>query len=223
MEKIKDYKNFLQLNTKVNISVRSGSYQGVYDSRIEDLRGDGIYISLPTLKGVPFPILPGTEVEVSFIASGGRFSFDTKVEGRVVDGIPMLKLKKPEYIYRSELRKFFRVDCRLKIKIHRLFFEKLNGDIIFKVNSYDALVKDISGGGVRLQTEIELVEDDIIQVDLTDHFPTINEIFGRVVTVFPKVDKKYEYGVEFISIRERDRDLIVKYVFRRQIELKKLT
>lgn len=223
MEKIKDYKNYLQINTKINVSVNSGDYKGVYDSRVEDIRQDGVYVSIPTLKGVPFAIRPGMQVEVSFITDQGRFSFDSTVEGRVTDGIPMLKLKRPEYIYRSELRKYFRVDCRLKTKVFKIFYNISNNEVIAKLDSYDALIKDISGGGLRLQMEHELVEDDIILLDLKEHFVGLNEIFGKVVTVFPKINKMHEYGIEFISIRERDRDMIIKYVFKRQIEIKRLS
>ncbi|MCA1932992.1 MAG: flagellar brake protein [Calditerrivibrio sp.] len=223
MEKIKEYKNYIQVNTKINVTVNSGDYRGIYDSRIEDIRQDGIYVGIPTLKGVPFPIRPGMQVEVSFIASQGRFSFDTTVEGRVTDGIPMLKLKRPEFIYRSELRKYFRVDCRLKTKVFKIFYNISNNEVIAKLDSYDALIKDISGGGLRIQVEANFSVDDIVLLDLKDHFPGVNEIFGKIVTIFPSLNKMGEYGIEFISIRERDRDIIIKYVFKRQIEMKRLS
>lgn len=223
MEKIKDYKDLLQINTKINVTVRNGEYEGVYDSRIEDITKDGIYISIPTLKGVPFLIRSGSVVDISFVANGGRFSFQAEVEGRVKDGINMLKLKKPPYIHKSELRRYFRIGCRLKITISRLLYQKSNGNVTAKIDAYEATVKDISGGGVRIQVAAEFQEDDVILLDFKNYFPTINEIFGKVVKIFPKNENLHEYGVEFISIKERDRDLIIKYVFMRQIELKKLT
>lgn len=223
MEKIKDYKNVLQINTKINVGVTKGDYAGLYDSRIEDINQKHILISLPTLKGVPFPIRPGTEVEVSFITNEGRFSFSSVVEGRVSEGIVLLQLKRPEYIYRSELRKYFRVETRLKTKVTKLYFDKQNGDILAKMNSYDVLIKDISGGGVRIVSEVEFQEGDVLLFDLSDIFTGINEIFGNIIKLYSKIDRKYEYGVEFILIKERDRDQIIKYVFKRQIENKKLS
>ncbi|MCX8083747.1 MAG: flagellar brake protein [Calditerrivibrio sp.] len=223
MEKIKDYKNILEINTKINVSVTKGDYAGVYDSRIEDITKNHILISLPTLKGVPFPIRTGTPVDVSFISSGGRFSFESVVEGRLSEGIILLQLKKPEYIYRSELRRYFRVETRIKTKATKLFYDKSNGDVVARMNSYDIIIKDISGGGVRIASEVEFAEGEILLFDLSTLFPGINEIFGSIVHLYSRVDKKYEYGVEFIMIKERDRDMIIKYVFKRQIELKKLS
>jgi len=223
MEKVKDYKNILQINTKINLFVSKGDYAGVYDSRVEDINPKHILISMPTMKGVPFPIKPGTDVEISFISNEGRFSFNSVVDGRVVDGIPMLQLKRPEYIYRSELRKYFRVDTRIKTKVTKLFFDKQNGNIIAKFDTYEVVIKDISGGGVRIVSDVEFSEGDILLFNLSDLFAGMSEIFGSVVKEYSKVDKKFEYGVEFIMIKERDRDQIIKYVFKRQIENKKLS
>ncbi|MGC8767786.1 flagellar brake protein [Calditerrivibrio sp.] len=223
MEKIKDYKNILQINTKINVGVSKGDYAGIYDSRIEDITQKHILISLPTMKGVPFPIRPGTEVDISFISNEGRFSFSSVVEGRVAEGIILLQIKKPEYIYRSELRKYFRVETRIKTKINKIFFDKQNGDILARLYSYDVMIKDISGGGVRIVSEIQFEEGDIFIFDLTEIFPGVNEIFGSIVKEYSRLEKKFEYGVEFIMIKERDRDQIIKYVFKRQIENKKLS
>lgn len=220
MEKISDVSSYLSINTKILVNVLSGSYKGVYDSRIEDIEKNSIKITIPTQKGIPFPILPGTKIEVSFLTELGRFSFESTVKGRVKEKIPLIEIDYPKYLIRHEFRNYFRVETRLKIKFSILSFFEENGAPEIGKRDYVGIIKDISGGGARITTDAPLEIGDILELDILEELGTKNEIVSRVVHIYNKNDLT-EAGIEFLLIKESDRDKIVKYVFQRQIELRK--
>ncbi|MGA1861489.1 flagellar brake protein [Deferribacter thermophilus] len=221
MEKVSNPDRYIESNTKVLVEVLSGEFIGKYDSRIEAIDNDYIYISLPTKNAIPAPLKPETKIEVSFVTDKGRFSFISEVIERVRDNIIMLKIKKPNHLNRKELRKYFRVETHLKIIVYKIKYnENSNTPDMLKICK-ESIVKDISGGGVRILTDLELNVDDIVELDFAGTIDHIKEVFGKVVRR-NELQNKLEAGIEFISIRENDRDKIIQYVFKRQIELKKM-
>lgn len=225
MEKIKNVNDYVHINSNIDIEVLKGNYKGIYSSRIEDINNTSIFISIPSNKSVPIPLSPGSLLEISFITDKGRFSFKSTVKGRLKDRIPMLELEKPEFILRKELRKYFRVDTRLKASVFLVNFNIEDGDVNMTRDIYDGIIKDISGGGMRILTIAPIKLDQAIEIDVNESLGARKEIFARVVNVFPRDIKsgKIEAGIEYISIKENDRDQIIKYVFKRQIELRKLS
>jgi c-di-GMP-binding flagellar brake protein YcgR len=147
------------------------------------------------------------------------------VINRVKDNIPLLELKKPTTINRKELRKYFRVDTRIKAKLYIINFDINNGELSMKKELYDAIIKDISGGGMRISTNAPIKENQAVEFDLSKSLGLQKEIFGKVVKIYNQKDynNHTEAGIEFISVKENDRDKIIKYIFKRQIELKKIS
>jgi c-di-GMP-binding flagellar brake protein YcgR len=190
----------------------------VYDSRIEDFDDDFILLSMPTERGVTVPLRPKTRLHVSFVMDRGRFSFKTIVEDRIKGDLPMLKIVKPDAIFRQELRAFFRVDTRMNIKI--LVEEEL--DDIIKQKIYEAKVLDLSGGGARIFTNAPyLAKDDKIELYFLGNLDRLEELKGLVRRV-RKIEDNYEVGVQFLEIGQGERDKVIKYVFKRQVEMRKL-
>lgn len=222
MEVIKDISNYVTINTKIFVNVLSGDYVGMYDSRIEDIDKNGIKINIPTQKGIPFPLVPGTKLEVSFITRMGRFVFESEVIERIKENIPLLVIVYPEFLKRQELRRFYRVETRLKVKFKTIEYIEKDGFPELIKKEYYGIIKDISGGGVRLSCNIILEKGQAIELDMSHELDTKFEIIGRVVHIYNS-DEKPEYGLDFVTIKENDRDKIIKYVFKRQIELKKMS
>jgi c-di-GMP-binding flagellar brake protein YcgR len=225
LEKIKNPDPYLDINLNVNFHILTGDYAGMYHSRIEDVDKKNIFFSAPTSKSIPIPVTPNTEVEVSFISDKGRFSFKSVIVERIKDKIMLVKVRKPDVIYRKELRRFFRINTRLKAKLIILDLSSNGGKIQLEKKKHEVLIKDISGGGMRIITSQPLKLEQAVEFDLSEALGLDNDIFGKVVNIYSPEQRKdkMEVGIEFISIKEKDRDKIIKYVFQRQIELKKLS
>jgi c-di-GMP-binding flagellar brake protein YcgR len=217
LEKLTSFEKYIQVNQKLLIEVKVGDHPGVYDSRIEDFDDEHIFVSMPTDKGVTVPLRPKSRLHVSFVMDRGRFSFKTMVVDRIKGNLPMLKIVRPDAIFRQELRSFFRVDTRMSIKI--LVDVESDGIITQKV--YDAKVLDLSGGGARIFTSAYLKKDDNIEVYFLGNLDRLEEVKAHVRRV-RKVEDNYEVGIQFTELGQSDRDKVIKYVFKRQVEMRKL-
>ncbi len=85
--------------------------------------------------------------------------------------------------------------------------------------------QDISGGGLRFETHLELSSGDLL--NLTLMLPGLDpvKVSARVVWCQSiqnsKGESTFEGGIEFIDIDEEEQDRIIGFMFRAQIEARK--
>lgn len=217
MEKIKDVDKFLSVNQKLLLEVKLGEYAGIYDSRIEDMEKEILHVSMPSEKGVTVPLKPGTKLHVSYVMDRGRLSFKTVVEDRYMSPLPMLKVAKPDLLFREELRSFFRVDTRLPVKI---MVDINEGDIV-RQKMFEAKLLDMSGGGCRVFTPAPIAKGDVFEIFFQGSMEKVESVKVEARRV-RRVEENNEIGSEFYGISQNERDRIIKYVFKRQVEMRKL-
>lgn len=217
MEKILEVDKFLTINQKLLLEVKIGDYAGVYDSRIEDIDKGSVHVSMPSEKGVAIPLKPGTRLHVSFVMDRGRLSFKSAVEDRFMDPLPMLKITRPDVLFREELRSFFRVDTLIPVKIMVNIHE---GDII-RQKMFEAKVTDLSGGGCKVFTEAPIKKGDTFEIFFLGTIEKLDSVKVESRRI-RRVEEFYEVGSEFYGLSHSDRDKIIKYVFKRQVEMKNL-
>lgn len=223
MEEIVAVGKFLTNNLKINIAGVGSNYAGVYDARVEDVRAESVLISMPTDAGRPMSVSAGMKIEASFIMTGGRYLFTTTVKGRVMENIQMLVLERPKKLLKSELREFFRVDVLQKAKLFSVEDVQNEGKTMpIKTELGTVLCLDISGGGTKLLSSIDIPHIVEVAVDFSGFIEGLSSVAGRVVRYIHKPDGKFDIGIKFTSLRDSDRDKIIKYVFKRQIEMRKM-
>ncbi|QAR32810.1 flagellar brake protein [Geovibrio thiophilus] len=222
-ELINDFDKLFTVNTKITLIVTNGDYAGSYDSRVEDFDRDGsILAAMPSSGGIPVPLIPGTKAEVSFMGPDSRYRFETAVLGRVKTGsIYLLKLRRPEQLERNQLRDFFRVSTRIKGSI-ALFHPSSPGEkTSVPYDSAECTIVDLSGGGCRLITEAETAKGQHVSVDLSEMLGKGQVLHGKVIRTV-RLEGKNQISVEFYFKKESERNQLIKYVFKRQIELKQI-
>ncbi len=204
-------------------------------SSIQDINEEGILIALPTdERGIPVLIRNGEVIEVSLIAGLGRIGFLTKVDRPIKEPLPMLKLHPPTNIFKVELRKYYRVPVHLPFRAFvatEVFDSDMNSRWVknFALPPEEAKVTgtvlDISGGGIYAVTKKDLEKGDVLLVELSvsGEFE-LRDVAARVVrkTMANPERKLLGYGMEFINIDEKDREKVIRYVFKRQRELRGL-
>lgn len=218
MEKLDKFERYIQINQKLLLEVKVGDYAGIFDSRIEDVAKDKLFVSMPTDKGNTIPLKPNTKLHISYVMENGRFSFKSMVLDRVKDPLPLLVIQYPDAVFRQELRAFFRVDTRMNIKI---LVDVDSGDGIVSQKLFEAKVADMSGGGLRLFTDAKVEKDAIIEIYFIGNMDRLEQVKGAVMRS-RRVEDKYELGIKFLELSQSDRDKIIKYVFKRQVEMRKL-
>jgi len=221
-EKVKNLDDYLGVNTRISVQLNRADYSGFYDSRVEDISKKFILISHPSEDGVPVPMLPGTKLKIEYVSNDGRFYFDSEVVGRHTEGsLSFIQIAIPKTIGRNQLREFFRVSTNLKGKV-KIYYAKVP-DMSMKIphKKVDCKVVDLSGGGGKLISEAFFEKGQVFGLDISEEIQDAEDI--RCTCIRSKrIQEKSEVSFKFNFQKESERNLIIKYVFKRQIELKQL-
>ncbi|MGZ4031304.1 MAG: flagellar brake protein [Tumebacillaceae bacterium] len=213
------------IGQSVHIEISEGYFEGRYAARVQDLEKNHIFIDIPLKPGSENPtLLPsGTSIFVRYRSpDGAQCSFFTKVTGREVRNIPLLSIQKPllSEIHRQQRREFLRVPLFCKLDI--VYMDSETKQIITSI----AHGQDISGGGIafRVKKELGVRANDIIgfsfrlPVDGKEY-----DIVGKARVI--RVSQPNESGLKSVSlkyfeIKEPDRQRIVQYTFKKQIQMR---
>lgn len=181
------------------------------------------YILAPIHEGVIYPVHSDSRMNIYFTQQEDLFKVKAKVEGRdSKDNIPLLKVKVLSEFEKMQRRQFFRFDSSVPV-IYR------TGSWLVQQNNKkapmeNAITKDLSGGGLCLLTVEPLEGHSLIECEVKLEEKRAIKVVGKVVRVAKVTDQgvyKYEIGVNFIKIENKDREAIISYIFQEQRKLRK--
>lgn len=187
-----------------------------FKSNIEDIEEETLAISIPIKEGQYLPLRRGERLEVIYYLEDERYKFNSVVQGRRIDGIPVILISKPKNLELIQRRKFVRVPLLSQIKCSRLDKsmdnKSLNQHEASNGISANGIVLDLSGGGmkIKLKEELNLNDKVLINLNIEDEELALN---GEVVRVELMEDKDYLYGVNFIEIDNRTTEKLIRYIF----------
>jgi len=209
----------LYKNIKIeSINDNSEKIGPVYFSDIiEIISTQEISINYPTLRNVKIPFPEFTRIKIY-----------VDVNNKVVPIIGEVTSKKDNkntiqiqsILYDTEYnskRVYYRLDCKLKVE----FKVVQNTDTSsYNINNDEIIVAhtlNISAGGTLIVTSYNLFINSIIEliIDLSKD----SQIFATGKVLRKNNDNKdniFTYGIEFISLPDRDHDLLTKFIFRQQ-------
>lgn len=203
-------KNF---NLKLNEIIVVKYDDVIYRCSIQGITENSVSINVPVNNGELLMLNGGEVLDVQYCSeTGNYYEFELEVIGRNNDdNIPMYNLSLPRNLRKIQRRDYVRVEVLRNIKYRRKEEESWR----------EAIMLDISGGGMRIKVPIEL--------DIGDRLITKFESSGKLFEIEVEIKRnekvnagEYIYGLEFIDINEKRRDNIIEDVFfvmRRQREI----
>ena len=204
---------YLKIGDKLKIVERDllSHKENEYKSQLLDLKEDILYIAVPIVEGALVPIHTGVVVKILFFKKEGIFYFYANVIERSKDTkIPYLVVQKISELEKLQRRNYYRLEVSLPVK-----FKQLDDN-----EEYEGIIKDISGGGVKLHTFSQLPVEQCIEICLcleNSHM----KVIGKVVRAEKLESKLYEYGIYFVEINEKDRDKIIRFIFNMEKKYKR--
>lgn len=207
-----------KIGDKIEIYRKNSAKKDLYPSKILDILGDELIISGPMKKHSSI-FLHKDEILtiVSLFENKGRYEFDAKVKNRHLGKLYTVKLKRVSEIRKIQLRDFFRFEISIPVLKRTTVIEDEKQKTLIE----NCRTKDISGGGLRLLTNYLHNVGDITECEFKIEESTISSK-AKIIRIEPvdTFDYKYNIGVEFVNISEKDRDSIVKFIFSRQRALR---
>lgn len=187
--------------------------ENMYKATIQDMGDSEILISIPVKDGIYLTLNNDTVIEnIFYDEKGNVFSYKAKVIGRHIEkDIPFYKLTKPYDIKKIQRRDYVRVNL---IQIINYVKEMDLKKEIKKEEEYEnALLLDLSGGGMKVKIKEKLEKDDLIIANLKYENEKIT-IKGKIIRVEKTEDKRFICGVAFVDIDNSTREKIIRTVFK---------
>jgi len=196
-------KELLTIGTRLEVYEETkDDNKRVWVSQLELKRGDFLYISMPISKGYTVPLTPGSIVKIVFVKGKDMYSFRAEIIGNIWNKIPKIKIALKSPLKKIQRRKYYRLATHIPTEFH---LEKQEN------KKHTGVIKNISGGGVLLAASLDLKNCGVLNLK------------GKVVRK-DKNEKglkyKYLYGINFMDINEKNRDIIIKYIFEEQRKLR---
>lgn len=184
-------------------------------------------IAAPIFEGNIYPIRMGMVMNIYFLKKSNDltelYRFKARVTGRgTSENIALLNIVTESGFEKVQRREFFRLECSLAInfRVVDTFNDSVNEE--FKFNK--SITSNISGGGLCLLLEDKLERGMIVECRINTAPNKVLKLYGKVVICEKReTEGKYKYkaGINYTKIEYRDREDIVKYIFREQRKLRK--
>lgn len=215
-----DLQKILAVNTLVHIEIldQRGEVQR-YSSRVENLTEDRIALASPLKHRTPIFIPPGNFVTVFFSDKLTVYNFRSRVVANVPERVPMLIVEAPEFLEKIQKREYVRVSINLNVLFSYQDEEEQTKEVWCKT-------RDLSGGGLMLVSNKAIQIAKGAKVNVTFQLDSDNiYVNGELMRVYQELDisgiERQILGVKFVNLSESNRQFIIKFVFQRQIELRK--
>lgn len=196
----------------VNERLEIISNDKAYKCLVTDFDEDWIKINLPVCEGEYLTVYSGEILEVNmYLDSGKCYNFNTRVLSKGKEGnIPYYKLSEAFNIRRIQRRNYFRVGI-LNLAHYRNITNFDNEDID-EIPYTEAMMIDLSGGGVKLKINDEVKMHDVLSIKMNIKGSDII-VRGEVVRLEISEDKQKLCGVKFLDISQAQTDRIIEELF----------
>lgn len=186
-------------------------------------------VAAPIYEGNIYPMRIGWHMNVYFRIKNVLCTFKAVVLKReTIDNIAYLRIGLTSEIEEIQRRNYFRFECSVPVKYRVLESENIpdeESDEEKEKQMKPAITADLSGGGVciRLNEKIEVNKEIEGELDFGEGNRKIN--FTAKVVRCTKLtgNLKYEYeiGTLFKQLENRDREYIIRFIFKEQRRLRK--
>lgn len=207
----------LQPGTRINVSPPGDPFGVSFETTIRAVLPSQLRLGLPRRDREVLEVQPGQTLTMFTMVHGRVFRFQANV--RLVEvANDSFFIDMPREAEKTERREFYRLTCRIVPKLAARLDEEAG------VQPLQAVILDISGGGVLLQcrelvgagTRLRLVfelEGDPFDMD--------------IVTLVLSCDRpsssaqSYRLHCQFLEPDRADRERLIRYVYRQQAELRR--
>jgi len=218
----------IKLGDRIEISKKSNPNLKTYVSIVEENIGNNKICAYAPISYGKLIKLNTIEVySMVFFTEKGMYRFDTKITGYSnKDGFGFMEITLINNGEKIQRRHYYRFNCIMRFKFEKLNEENeaLSDDEFYKKMLFidDGIIKDLSGGGIKFVSDIRLEEKDIIKMIISigeKYIICSGEIVGK--QNFSRAYYKYQYRVMFTDILDKNKELIIKYIFQQQRRLAK--
>lgn len=214
-----------------------------YASQLLDFNGTNMAkISMPIYEGKVVPLEVGDDYRVCFFTNSGLYQCKGRIYKRYLDKrVHVIDVLILSDVTKNQRRKYYRLDCMLAFKyrivsdVEQVLLERMErGGFSSQEEeqecqeAYERLPKewedgtilDLSGGGIRFHTNREIQKGSLVEVALpfsARRSSTLTFKLEVIACVHYETSRvAYEIRGEFKNVKDKEREIVIKYVFEEQ-------
>lgn len=200
---------------------------------------DEAVIEMPAKAGRLVLLEQGETYQISFYTNKGVYQCQAQVVSRYYeDSLPVAVIKLRSEFEKLQRRQYYRMESVLPLEFRTVSeeemeqmclakrgmikevadYEGMKPETESKIRCYTGLTLDISGGGVRFNSEYAAQSNDIIMMRIafmSRETHKLQPLFAKVLTALPVQNRSgvFEHRVEYIAITNAERECIIRYIF----------
>ena len=205
-------KGLFNIGDKIELIREESKDIKLYPSQILDITKNNIYIvSGPIYKNKIVPLHINEKIGIAYLVENrGRYIFNAKVIKRDYKRVYKLEIEKISEIIKYQQREYYRFETSIIVTKEMNLKTKTGEETLSEV----CRTKNISGNGMQLLSNFEHKIGDRIKCKFKiKTYPIDVECEVVRIEAIDSFDYNYGLGIKFLDINERDRDIIIKYIF----------
>lgn len=201
----------------------------IYMSKVEDIISEEqIKIAMPIDKGKLVLLQINQKYTLTFYVGANLYQCTGVVKDRYKSrNLYFVVVEITSSLQKIQRREYYRLECAQDIKYLTVTEEMMkNGTPEMLLESFGdekpvftkAIIVDISGGGIRIVSDMEAERDSFLMLDFK--LPVNQEarrflLYGRILSTTKLQNRtlKFEHRIEFIRINNKVRETIIRYIF----------
>lgn len=208
----------MRLEIGQKMYVARGEDADSYVTSLQDITREDLLVGIPYYLNQPLILVNGDTVLVNYVGGDGVYRFSTVCRGRLLQGVVLYLLSRPEKVERIQRRSLVRLPVAMEVRAG----EKPKDG---KVREYHRRhASDIGAGGMSL------ILDNPPEMDAEFSLEFSIPVQGRLRRIIAdgrvkrvqRLDQddpvKYAVGVKFQGLSQGEEDAIVAYIFRKMSE-----
>lgn len=221
------------LEKEGSIEVRTFVSQ-VYDIIEED---EELKIAMPIVEGRVIPLPLNARYDTCFYTNGGLYRARVVITERYKEGgLFILVIEISSELKKFQRRQYFRLECALDIQYRVLEDEDVEQirndprvleDYVEQGGLTEAIVLDISGGGVRFVSKEKLEPGRVLLINLgisTSNGQSVYGVMAKLLSSTRVINREstYEQRVEYIELEGNTREAIIRFIFEQERRMRKM-
>lgn len=236
--------NIVKIGDKIDIRIlqqveqgkKTGERPPAYHSKVQNILKDGsMEVEVPTAGGKSISLPAGIRLEFVFYTRNGLYRCVTHIKERYIrDNLYLLRIEPKTPLEKFQRREYYRFECVMDMLYMPITEEEVAIKKIEEVKEHhrlkypedlpkEAIAVDLSGGGIRFVGYEPGERGDYLLLTIrleNESMDYLLEVVGRVLTCqrveARAKEKKYEYRVQFLMKDQREREMIIKYIFEQE-------
>jgi c-di-GMP-binding flagellar brake protein YcgR len=215
-----DIKSFIAVNELLQVKPSDDENPVTHYSRINDIVEGRLVIAWPTNGGIRLPVHRDQILDFSFIRDGVPYAFTGLIDETGLDPLPQITIIMSSAVIRIQRRQNYRIKCLTPVEIIGAVKDEQRDEAISPL-FIQTTTYNLSASGIAIRHPQMIPEGTLVDVKLAlpDGKPGIR-VPARIIysEEFAETSKVYRTGIHYLTMSERDRARIVRYVYRTQLK-----